>query len=578
MESLRLPPWERWTVQLTCDRHVRLPLFHGAELRRLLLEALRAPMLPPGVVPFAAESGRVELAPGDRYRFGLTLVGEARGLLPDLLCALANPSRAAPAGAGATSILASTLRNARAKPLPDPDLVREAAGLAGRGEIELRFLSPLRLPLPPRLRARRQRWFGERCSPAGPLLFEMRRRVAAFTGWCPALAASAEAGVEAVATCRPLVGLTVGPCGGSRAPGPSRRFHGVQGRVELRGLSEQFLPILLAARYLQVGQAIPFGFGRFDLPDLAPVAAEPWRPSRTLLSGLASPGALAAALDRTLPGDPATGVSAGLVEGLARALARREYVPAPLRRRSVPKPGGGLRQLAIPTLADRVVQRAAHDLLSPALDPLFAGSSHGFRPGRSRFDAAREIASGRARGRPVALDADIETFFDAVPWPRLLARLDALLPREPLLDLIAAWISAPVLDRGRRWERTGGLPQGSPISPLLANFVLDELDQELAARKAWLVRYADDFAVLCRDRAEATRRQREVAAALSRLGLRLNPEKTRIRDFADGWTFLGFLVCGSLVVPRSRPGGEGRRPRRPARAARFASSAVAADP
>lgn len=548
MGALLLPPWERWSVRLVCVRRARLPLLHGAEVRALLRWALGEPALPAGLIPFAAESAQPGYEPDDRYLIGLTLVGEARAKLPALLESLRARMPAAHARAGTPPLLAAAFRLDHAWALPTPDLARESGELARRETIELRFLSPLRLPLPRRLRGHRQRWFGEARCPAQTLLAEMRSRVASLSGWSRDLVDRGPAAGAAIASSRPLVRLPLAIPAGTG----TRRIEGAQGRLVLRGLPTRFLPVLVAARYLQIGQAIPFGFGRFDLPDLAPFAPEPWRPARSLRSRLAATGLLAAVADRVLgTGGEANGCAAR-IEGLARAVARGDHTPGPLRPRTLKRPGKRDRQLAVPSVADRILQRAAHALLAPLFEQLFAGSSFGYRRGRSRFDAAGAILAGWAAGDRVVVDADIESFFDAVPWPRLLARLDALLPREPLVDLVAAWVTSPLGIGAPRVVRRQGLPQGSPLSPLLANFVLDELDRALFARDARLVRYADDFALLCRDRAEAEHWREEARCALSELGFRLHPEKTEIRTMAEGWTFLGFLFCGPLAFDRGR--------------------------
>jgi group II intron reverse transcriptase/maturase len=548
MNALALPPWERWSVRLECVRPARLPLLHGAEVRALLCWALGQASLPAGLIFYAPESARLGYQPGERYLVGLTLVGEVRGRLEELLGSLRANLPAPPAPDGSPPLLASCFRFSRAWPLPAPDLAHEVRTLAQYPAVELRFLSPLRLPIPRRLRHQRQRWLGETCCPAQPLLAEMRRRVAAFTGWTHELADPGPAAGAPVASPRPFVRLSLTiPAGAG-----TRRIEGVQGRLVLHGVPSRILPALVAARYLQIGQAIPFGFGRFDLPDLAPFAPEPWRPACSLRSRLGSAGLLAAAADRVLGSERAASGSATLVEGLARAVARGDLNPGPLRPRTLRRPGKPDRRLAVPPVADRILQRAAHALLAPLFEQLFASASFGYRHGRSRFDAAGSVLTGWAAGERVVVDADIESFFDAVPWPRLLARLEALLPREPLVDLVASWITSPLAAGATQVARRQGLPQGSPLSPLLANFVLDELDRVLLARGARLVRYADDFALLCRDRAEADRRLQEAQAVLAGLGFRLHPEKTVIRAMADGWTFLGFLFCGPMAFDRAR--------------------------
>ena len=137
------------------------------------------------------------------------------------------------------------------------------------------------------------------------------------------------------------------------------------------------------------------------------------------------------------------------------------------------------------------------------------------------------------------LDADITSFFDTVDWTRLFSRLHALFPFDPLVEVIKSWVRAPVIFNGQRIERRHGLPQGTPISPILVNLFLDEFDEELLGEDYRLVRYADDFVVLCKDAEEAKRAKADAAAALAKLGLTLNESKTDIRSVESGFDYLG---------------------------------------
>jgi len=212
------------------------------------------------------------------------------------------------------------------------------------------------------------------------------------------------------------------------------------------------------------------------------------------------------------------------------------YVPGELRERLVPKASGdGLRLLRIPTVTDRVLQRAVLQVLHPIVEPRFLPCSYGYRPGRGVPDAVRAIGRLRRQGYTWVLDADIDDFFNQVDHALLRAFLDADLPDNSLLNLIDGWNKVdsltPAADRG--------IPMGSPLSPLLANVYLHRLDEAISAAGFPLVRYADDFIVLAawpegRERAYAL-----VAAALAGLKLRYEPRKTRLADFDTGFDFLG---------------------------------------
>ncbi len=211
------------------------------------------------------------------------------------------------------------------------------------------------------------------------------------------------------------------------------------------------------------------------------------------------------------------------------------YKPHKLRIRYIPKRRGGRRRLAIPTVRDRVLQRATLQVLSPKLDRKFLSCSYGYRPGRSLFHAVAAILKYRDRKLTWVLDADIDDFFSSVDLA-LLQRLIAQNVRDPqALHLLQLWLDVGMVDK----KRKKGIAQGMPISPLLSNLYLHEMDKRLVHLRWALVRYADDFIVLTYSRADAERCQGVVADILAGLKLRFEEEKTRITSFDEGFEFLG---------------------------------------
>lgn len=213
------------------------------------------------------------------------------------------------------------------------------------------------------------------------------------------------------------------------------------------------------------------------------------------------------------------------------------YQPSRLRRVAVPKKSGGQRLLAIPTVADRVLQRAVLNVLEPAFERRFLACSFGYRPGRGVRQALGALLRCRESGLTWVLDADIDECFDSLDHA-LLWNLLAAQVRDPgLLRLLRVWI-----DQGRRFDNPArGVALGMPISPLLCNVYLHEMDASLTRARWVLVRYADDFVVCCPSEATAWRARAVVADVLASLHLRLEPHKTHVVSFEQGFEFLGIL-------------------------------------
>ena len=204
-----------------------------------------------------------------------------------------------------------------------------------------------------------------------------------------------------------------------------------------------------------------------------------------------------------------------------------------------------MRPLDIPAVADRVAQTAVALILAPLLDEEFEDSSFAYRAGRSVHNAIERVRSLQATGHVFLVDADLERFFEHVPHDKLLARLGESMTDGPTTQLISLWLEHAATG-GR------GLPQGSPISPLLANLHLDRLDEAFAARGARIVRFADDFVILCESRAGAEAALTKVEKLAAEHGLALNRDKTRVTSFDQGFRFLGHLFVRSMVIAGQR--------------------------
>jgi RNA-directed DNA polymerase len=291
--------------------------------------------------------------------------------------------------------------------------------------------------------------------------------------------------------------------------------------------------------------------GTIEERQLPAVWAEPLALTRCLMEDVASSANLNRAYKRVKANKGASGVDGMIVsdlrgwiadnrERLIVSLLDGSYRPQPVRGVEIPKPGGkGMRQLGIPTVVDRLVQQAILQVLEPLLDPTFSRSSYGFRPGRGAHDALRQAREYVSDGRRIVVDLDLEKFFDRVNHDIAMARLARRIGDTRLLGIIRRFLKAGMLSNGLHVERHEGTPQGGPLSPLIANLILDDLDKELERRGHRFCRYADDCNIYVRSQAAGERVMASVTAFLEgKLCLRVNQDKSAVAPVEER-TFLG---------------------------------------
>ncbi|MEO1857468.1 MAG: group II intron reverse transcriptase/maturase [Rubritalea sp.] len=241
-------------------------------------------------------------------------------------------------------------------------------------------------------------------------------------------------------------------------------------------------------------------------------------------------------------------------EELFQSLRDGSYRPQAVRKVMIPKPGGGKRQLGIPTVIDRFVQQAIHQVLSPIYEPMFSGSSFGFRPGRSAHMALLQAKSYVESGREWVVDMDLEKFFDRVNHDVLMSRIARVIKDKQLLKIIRRFLTSGIMQDGVIVSRHEGTPQGGPLSPLLSNILLDELDKELERRGHKFCRYADDVNVYVHSKRAGERVYLSMKQFLeTKLKLRINDAKSAVAKVQER-KFLGYRILGDgslSVAPES---------------------------
>ena len=350
---------------------------------------------------------------------------------------------------------------------------------------------------------------------------------------------------------------------------------GLNGNLQIQlpaNLSPAWWKLIHLGQYTGIGQNTTFGLGRYQIRNqLDHCLYQRVLPASSILMLAQQPENLEAAWQHIMAGhddylqdestrawledeDEAPEDHEAPIEKLQNTLQKLldgKYKVPYLRGYLIPKKNGGVRPLAVPPIYDRIMQRAVSQILTPALEKLMHEQSHGYRRGRSRITASDAIAQAWREGYRWVYESDIKSFFDNVQLDMLRDRLNALYFGDPMVDCIINWMRAPVRFQGQTIERKNGLPQGSPLSPLMANLMLDDFDNDLSSAGFKLIRFADDFIVLCKNPEEAKKAEQAARDSLAEHGFELHPDKSHIKALDEGFKYLGYLFINDMVLDLS---------------------------
>lgn len=533
--------FDEYRVQLRLKEPARFHYFHGPALNGLLCSALNQHPLGPQIALYPVESGRIDYREGDLYNFGLTLFGQCPDLADYIRSCLSDIGTSPPIGKtlGAFSV-------AEFKSLPQPPMLMNSGD-----EVTLQFVTPLRMERQERVKGKQ--FFD-------PDFFDLERFLRLLHDRAYDLCKLADSSLPQYQPPDvPKTGILQRSLIWIDAPwhARSKTFGGVVGFVRLRAeMSEDWKCLLWLGQRIHVGRNSAFGFGRYILNP--PAESLQHQAAKTILELSVRPSNMMEAFQHVKLNKGQAGSDGetiedfesdllGNLDNLSNAVRSGKYRSRPLTGIVMPKTSGKVRALAIPTVRDRILQRAVTQILGPSWDLLLEESSFAYRKGLSRVGAAKAIQKAYNEGFRYILESDVESFFDNVDWDIMEMKLRSLLIQDPVIDIIMRWVKQDVVFEGQLIERIRGLPQGAAVSPLLANLYLDQFDESLQDDFR-LIRYADDFVVLCKSKERAQEALEKAKDALIPLKLDIKPSKTKVVNFEHGFQYLGYIFCRSLVI------------------------------
>ena len=548
-------PLKAFNVTLRINKPLTFHFYHGAKLNGFISRVLQwhptveDQKITNDVVIFPCESGRINYAPGDEYRFSISFLKDDKSLIEKFKTNIHSiPESDFPGDMTNDTVELLDLIEIESLPVTFP--------LPVDNIYTINFVTPLRVERRKEERSAGKRYFDVEYFDCAHFFNLLYKRAAALYSMSFSKASDCETPEI------PIIEILEKQFIWVDVPKDTKPIGGIMGMLKFKAeLNDIWKSVLSFGQVMHAGKNSSFGFGRYFIDGSNAEELE-IKPAKTHLGIIIEKKNLNSAFLHISENIAVPGISEELddrfaaknendFENLSNEVEKGVYNPSDLKGVILPKGGNKIRALAIPAFKDRVFQRAVVQIMGESIEHLLEENSFAYRKGYSRLNAARAINEAHKNGFRFILESDIQSFFDNVNWNILTKKLEILFRNDPVLPVIKKWIECDVVFNGIRIKRLKGLPQGAAISPMLANLYLDEFDESLQDDFK-LIRYADDFVILCKSKEQAEEALIKVKESLKNIDLEIKPSKTHIISFEEGFQYLGYLFVNSMIVEKKK--------------------------
>jgi group II intron reverse transcriptase/maturase/CRISPR-associated endonuclease Cas1/CRISPR-associated endoribonuclease Cas6 len=548
-------PVRTFNLRLSIKKPLTFHFYHGTKLNGFISRVLQwhpteeDQKITNDIVVYPCESGRISYVPGDEYCFSISFLKDDQSLIEKFKANIQNiPESDFPGDMTNDTVEFISLKEMENRP--------GALQAPADNIYTINFVTPLRIERRKEERSSGKRYFDVEYFDCAHFFNLLYKRTAALYelnfGKTPDCEMPEMPAIEILE--KQFIWID--------APKDTKPIGGMMGMIKIKAeLNNTWKSILSFGQIMHAGKNSSFGFGKYFI-DGSNAEELSIKPAKTHLDFILEKKNLDAAFLHISENIAAPGISEELddrfaeknendFENLSDEIAKGMYNPSDLKGVILPKEGNKIRALAIPVFKDRVLQRAVVQILGESIEHLLEENSFAYRKGFSRLNAARAINDAHKNGFRFILESDIQSFFDNVDWHILNKKLEILFRNDPILAILKKWIECDVIFNGTRIKRSKGLPQGAAVSPMLANLYLDEFDESLQ-NDFKLIRYADDFVILCKSKEQAEEALIKVKESLKNLDLEIKPSKTHIISFEEGFQYLGYLFVNSMIVEKKK--------------------------